>query len=482
MSRAMIKRSMVRRRHVQMELSQVVLFGLVLPEPERLMEPWLREVDRTLGDEEIVEAVMTVMRRRWQQSARRGRAGTPAEVVLRMLALKHLRDWSYDELEREVMGSLVYRRFCRIDAGKVPDAKTMVRLGQVVDGPTLRQLLHRLVTVAAAGGVTRGRRMRVDTTVVEAPIHHPTDSGLCEDVTRVLSRAMRRLSQAGVELGFKVRNVRRSVSPRMREIAQGLRRRGERAKRAIRKPYRRLLRITGRLVRQAERAAKQAQRQLRAMRGRRRRCVEKLVATIAAATKHGRQVTRQTRARVLGAETRTPGKIVSIFEAWAQIIRKGKLDRPTEFGVVVKVQEAEGGIVTDIAVDDARADALLLVPAVEHHQRLFGRVPRTVATDRGFYSGRGEHRLSDMGVKHPVLPRPGHRTQERVAYERQRWFKRARAWRAGGEARISRLKNTFGMRRSRYRGRSGVDRCVGWAAIANNPGASGKYRASDPSP
>jgi transposase, IS5 family len=465
-----------------MELSQVVLFGLVLPEPERLMEPWLREVDKALGDEEIVEAVMTVMRRRWQQSARRGRAGTPAEVVLRMLVLKHLRHWSYDELEREVTGSLVYRRFCRIDAGKVPDAKTMVRWGQVFDGATwgqvfdgatLRRLLHRLVTVAASAGVTKGKKMRV---------HHSTDSGLCEDVIRVLSRAMRRLAQAGVELGFKVRNVRRSVSRRMREIAQGLRRRGERAKRAIRKPYRRLLRITGRLVRQAERAAQQAQLRLRTMRGRRRLRVKKLAATIAAATKHGRQVMRQTRARVLGAQTRTPGKIVSIFEPWAQIIRKGKLDRPTEFGVVVKVQEAEGGIVTDIAVDEARADSLLLVPAVEHHQSLFGRVPRTVATDRGFYSGRGEQRLSDMGVRHPVLPRPGHRTRERVTYERQRWFKRGRAWRAGGEARISRLKNTFGMQRSPYRGRTGVDRCIGWAAIANNLVAIGRYRAADPSP
>ena len=473
---------MVRRRYAQMELSQVVLFGLVLPEPERLMEPWLREVDKALGDEEIVEAVVTVMRRRWRQSARRGRAGTPAEVVLRMLALKHLRDWSYDELEREVTGSLVYRRFCRIEAGKVPDAKTMVRLGQVVDGPTLRELLHRLVIVAATAGVTRGRRMRVDTTVVEAPIHYPTDSGLCEDVIRVVSRTMRRLAQAGVELGFKVRNVRRSVSHRMREIAQGLRRRGERAKRAIRKPYRRLLRITGRLVRQAERAAEQARLQVRTMRGRRRRRVERLAATIADATKHGRQVMRQTRARVLGAQTRTPGKIVSIFEPWAQVIRKGKLDRPTEFGVVVKVQEAEGGIVTDIAVDEARADSLLLVPAVEQHQRLFGRVPRTVATDRGFYSGRGERRLIEMGVKHPVLPRPVHRTRERVAHERQRWFKHGRAWRAGGEARIARLKNTFGMHRSPYRGRDGIDRCVGWAAIANNLIAIGRHRAAHPSP
>ncbi|MES1157905.1 MAG: hypothetical protein ABUL67_02280, partial [Haliangium ochraceum] len=88
---------MVRRRHVQLDLAQVVLFGLVLPEPEALMEPWLREVDKALEDEEIVESVVTAMRRRWRQSARRGRAGTPAEVVLRMLTLKHLRDWSYDE-------------------------------------------------------------------------------------------------------------------------------------------------------------------------------------------------------------------------------------------------------------------------------------------------------------------------------------------------------------------------------------------------
>ena len=464
-----------------MDLSQVVLFGLVLPEPEKLMEPWLRQVDKALEDDELVDAVMVVLRRRWRQSIRRGRAGTPAEVVLRMLALKHLRDWSYDELEREVSGSLVYRRFCRIDATKVPDAKTMVRLGQLVDGPVLRQLLQRLVTMAATAGVTRGRKMRVDTTVVEAPIHHPTDSGLCEDVIRVLSRAMKRLVEAGVHLGFKVRNVRRSVSRRMREIAQGLRRRGDRAKRAIRRPYRRLLRITGRLVRQAQRAAEQARQQSHAMRGRRRRHVDRLIGLLGTMASHGRQVVRQTRARVLRGETRTPGKIVSIFEPWAAIVRKGKLDKPTEFGAVVKVQEAEGGIITDIAVDDARADAPLLVPSVEHHQKLFGRVPGTVATDRGFYSGRGERLLAEMGVKHPVLPKPGHRTQDRIAYERQRWFKQGRAWRAGGEARISRLKNTFGMGRSPYHGRTGLDRCVGWAAIANNLVSIGRHQVGGPS-
>ena len=353
---------MVRRRQTQLTISQVVLFGLVVPEVEQLMVAWLRDVDRALDDDDLVDGVFEVLRRRWPQSSRRGRHGTPAETVLRTLALKHLMDWSYDELEREVTGSLVYRRFCRVDAGKVPDAKTMVRLGQLLDGEALRSLLERLVIIARQAGVTTGRKLRVDTTVVEAPIHHPTDSGMCEDAVRVLSRAIRRLCSAGVDLGFHFRNVHRSVSRRIREIAQGLRRRGERAKRAIRRPYRRLLRITGRVARQACRAVEAARQQRKRMRGRTRKRVDRLVAHIETMLPRVRQVLRQTRGRVLHGESRTPGKIVSIFEPWAQIIRKGKLHQPTEFGACEKAQEADGGIVNDVAVDDARADALLLVP------------------------------------------------------------------------------------------------------------------------
>ena len=192
-----------------------------------------------------------------------------------------------------------------------------------------------------------------------------------------------------------------------------------------------------------------------------------------------RQVIRQTRWRVLRGESRTPGKIVSLFEPWAQIIRKGKLHQPTEFGACVKVQEADGGIVTDVAVDDVRADALLLVPVVERHIKLFGRAPRLAATDRGFYSGRGEERIVEMGVRQPVIPRPGYRVPKRILYEKQRWFRRGRAWRAGGEARISRLKHAFGMKRSRYRGRPGLDRSICWAAIANNLVAIGRHRTRD---
>src|SRR5258708_14735618 len=125
-------------------------------------------------------------------------------------------------------------------------------------------------------------------------------------------------------------------------------------------------------------------------------------------------------------------------------------------------------MVTDAAVAEARPDAALLVPAVEHHIRLFGRAPRLAATDRGFYSKRGEQRITELGVLRPVLPWPGYRSPKRISHEPQRRFPQARAWRAGGEARISRLKHAFGMKRNRYRLRHRLGRSISLAALANN--------------
>src|SRR5688500_18700094 len=122
-----------RRRHGQVTFSDVTLFGGALPPPEQLMDPRMRRIDEVVGDPALVDTVVEALRRRRPQSARRGRPSTPAEVVLRLLVLKHLRGWSYEALEWEVTGNVVYRRFCRIDAGKVPDAKTMVRYGQLLD-------------------------------------------------------------------------------------------------------------------------------------------------------------------------------------------------------------------------------------------------------------------------------------------------------------------------------------------------------------
>lgn len=134
----------------------------------------------------------------------------------------------------------------------------------------------------------------------------------------------------------------------------------------------------------------------------------------------------------------------------------------------MKVQEAEGGIITDIGVVPEKMDAPLLVPSLERHIQVFGRPPRLAATDRGFYSTEGERRIQELGVKRAVIPMPGYRSDERKRLEKVRWFRRGRAWRAGGEARIARLKRRFGMARTPNRGEAGMQRTVIWAGIANN--------------
>jgi transposase-like protein DUF772 len=459
---------MTTRRHGQGSFAGLWLFGGQIPQPHELMDAQLRRINQLLEDPALVDLVVEALRRRHPQSARRGRASTPAEVVLRLLVLKHLRSWSYEELEREVTGSLVYRLFCRIDAGRVPDAKTMVRYGQLLDETTLRPVFDRIVQLAKERRVTRGRKMRVDTTVVEAPIHFPTDSALCDDVVRITSREMKRLEEAGVELPFRLADVRRSVARRLREIGQALRRRGEAAREAVKRPYRRLLRVTARLVRQAQRAIATANDRLRRSRGSKRRAVAAIIRRLDALLPQARQVVRQTRARILQDVSNSDGKIVSVFEPYVRIMRRGKLHRPTEFGALVKVQEADGGIVTDVGVVTSNHDAQLLVPSVEHHIAVFGHAPDLASTDRGFFSLEGERRIAELGVRRPVIPHSGYKSKARTAHERQRWFRHGRAWRAGGEARISRLKHTFGMARSRYRGRRGMSRTVYWAAIANN--------------
>src|ERR1700682_3301028 len=192
---------MVQRR--QRERS---LFEVLLPDGLKRGPDWLRKIDTLLEDEAVIEVVAQGLEARWPQSRRRGRLGTPAEVVLRMLILKHLFDWSYDDMEREVRANLVYRMLTRIDAGDVPDAKTILKIARAL-GPEIIEQLHRqVVEVAKRAGVTHGRRFRIDTTVVETNVHYPTDSTLMRDGMRVLTRTMQRASAALGDRSGRIRN------------------------------------------------------------------------------------------------------------------------------------------------------------------------------------------------------------------------------------------------------------------------------------
>src|ERR1700719_578325 len=352
---------------------------------EGLWEPWMRLVDELLEDEQLLDTVYEAQGERYPQSRIRGRMQTPAEVLLRLLLLKHIRNWSYDVLEREVRANLVYRAFTRIGDEKVPDAKTLARLGQLIEPKVIEQLHQRVVEVAQERGVSQGRKMRVDTTVVESNIHYPTDSSLLGDGTRVLTRTMKKIESKSGGLKRKVRDRMRSIRKRVLAIALSTRLLGPPGEERRKRQYRELLSLTRKVMNQAKRVLQEVQEAPR----QRRAPLKGLAHSLETMIGRVRQVVKQTRIRIFAGDTKSPEKIVSVFEPHTEIIRKGKASKPNEFGKLVKIQEAENQIVTHFEVYAERpADSTLLLSSIEVHQQRLGRIPRMVAADAGLYSAR----------------------------------------------------------------------------------------------
>jgi IS5 family transposase len=453
---------MVRRR--QRERS---LFEVLLPDGHKLWPDWLRRIDTVLEDETVLDVVTQALEARWPQSRRRGRPGTPAEVVIRMLILKHLFDWSYDDLEQEVRANLVYRAFTRIDAGEVPDAKTILKIAGAL-GPDVIAHLHRqVVEVAKRAGVTRGRRFRIDTTVVETNVHYPTDSTLLQDGVRVLTRTMQRASTALGDQPGRIRNRLRSVTRAVLTI--GYQARSPKTRDALVQSYRKLMATTRAVLRDADTMVRRL--------GQRRRTATAVTAPVLhRAQQHLQQmrplvqrVVAQTRARVMGGDTHLPDKVLSVFEPHTTTIRKGKISKPNEFGNLVTIQESEHQLITAYEIHAGRpADVTMWTPALDRHQTIFDRAPDLAAGDRGFSSAVNEQAATSRGVRRVILPRRGPKTPARRAYERQAWFRRGQRWRVGCEGRISVIKRRHGLRRCRYHGTGGMARWVGLGVIADN--------------
>jgi len=453
---------MVQRR--QRERS---LFEVLLPDGHKLWPDWLHKIDTLLEDDAVIDVVAQALEARWPQSRRRGRPGTPAEVVIRMLMLKHLFDWSYDDLEREVRANLVYRMFTRIDAGEVPDAKTILKIARALGPDVIEQLHRQVIEVAKRAGVTHGRRFRIDTTVVETNVHYPTDSTLLRDGMRVLTRTLQRASTALGDQSGRIRNRLRSVARRVLII--GYEARSPKTRLALVKSYRTLmattravLRDAATMVRRLGQRGRTASPQVQPMLQRAQDRLQEMRPLV-------QRVVDQTRARVLGGDTHVPDKVLSLFEPHTETIRKGKITKPNEFGKLITIQESEHQIITAYEVHAKRpADVTLWTAALDRHLAIFGRAPDLAAGDRGFSSARNEQAAVDRGVRRVVLPRRGPKSPGRRAYERQRWFRRGQRWRVGCEGRISVLKRRHGLRRCRYHGVDGMHRWVGFGVIADN--------------
>lgn len=445
-----------------------------------LQEPWMRHADAVLDDEPLVATVHAALRTRRPQSARRGRTGTPAEVVLRLLVLKHVRNWSYAVLEREVRTNLVYRTFTRIGGAKVPDAKTMGKWGPVVGPDVVAQLHARLVAIARDERVVEGRRMRVDTTVVETNVHYPTDSSLLGDGVRVLTRTMKKVTAIAGAVGATLRDRSRSVKRRLMEIGRIARSKGTQRQEKLTRAYQQLFAATSRVVGHAKRFAQEIRTGVkRTADVVQQAALEGLRQDLDTFVPRVQQVLRQARARILRGDTHAEGKLLSLFEPSTEVIRKGKAGKPNEFGKMVKLQEAEQQIITHYVVYDQRpSDTELVIPAIEAHEQVFGRVPRVVAGDAGFYSAANEDAAHAKGVTRVCIPNRSTKSAARKREQKKRWFKNGQKWRTGCEGRISVVKRRHGMNRSRYKGDDGMKRWVGLGVIADNLINIGRVLAS----
>jgi IS5 family transposase len=432
-------------------------------------EEWMRKADHLLDDGQLLEAVYEAQGRRHPNSRRRGRKQTPAEVVLRLAVLKHIRNWSFDDTEREVRANVVYRQFTRIGARKVPDAKTIGRQVRALGPEVVKQVHARLVGMARENKAVRGRRMRVDTTVTETNIHYPTDSSLLGDGVRVLVRTMKKVEEIAGRAGTRVRDRMRSATRRVIEIGRASRAKGPVLEERFKKGYRQLLTITRKVVNQAVRFSGEiATGVKRAPDWKKQMVLGVLQKELDGMVGRVRQVIVQTRERVLRGNTRVREKLVSLFEPSTEIIRKGKAGKPTEFGKMVKIQEAENQIITDYEVYETRpSDCDILVAAVEAHHQQFGQAPKLVAGDAGFYSAANERELGQRGVQRVSIPNYATKSEERRRRQKTRWFRRGQKWRTGCEGRISVLKRRHGLNRCRYRGEEGMQRWVGLGVIAD---------------
>jgi IS5 family transposase len=431
----------------------------------------LTHIDSLLDDDVLFQAVRADLSRRFPRTSSFGRPSTPIEVILRMIVVKHLYDWSYEQAEQWVSDSLVLRQFCRVYAQKVPDDTTLLRWANLIQPATLQQLLDHVGELARQHHVTRGRKLRLDSTVVETNIHYPVDSSLLADGVRVLTRTIMRakpILQDKVERATTLfRNRTRSVRRVTKQLIDAARRRSEQASQELKHCYEQLLELTEQVVEQAE----QVQRHLLGeLEQRTKRTRERLADTLQTFVPRVKQVIKQTRRRVIAGEKVSAGeKVVSIFEPHTAIIRKGKAGKPTEFGRVLWLGESEGGIITQARILEGNPDdAAQFEPSLDSHCEQFGHPPHLVAGDGKLATATNERAAAQRGVRRVVLPRPGRKTPSRQAHERQRWFRRGRNWRAGIEGRISGLKRRHGLDRCGYHGDEGMERWVGWGVIAHD--------------
>jgi transposase, IS5 family len=432
-----------------------------------VLEPLLQSISDFLDDqEEMIEAIRGDLERGLKNPAT-GRNGLTPQQVLRSLILKRVKNWDLRELRERIADGYTLRQFTDFYCQPVPKHHAFNRAFNRLTPETLQAVNDLVVQAAVDVGLADGQKLRVDCTVVQTDIHHPTDNTLLWDVVRVITRLIGCLAEALQQRFPAFRNRTRAARRRMQEIQRLTAK--ERHERQTEK-YRQLIGITEEVVDSARKVLQQT----RKARG------KDLVAdlTIAELRKEiahycelGDPVIDQARRRVLqGEQVPNAEKIYSIFETHTDLIKRGKALTPVEFGHKVFLAESAQGLITQYEVLQGNpSDDQQVEPSLERHKENFGRAPELYSSDRGFFSEINVQSCKQKGVKVVCIPqRGGKKTAKRKAYEKSPAFKKGQRFRAGIEGRISVLFRGRGMKRCLTEGRPRFELWVGAAVLANN--------------
>jgi IS5 family transposase len=442
---------------------QESLWDQLLPPQARVLSEELRTVDTWMADERFFEPY----RQRFR--TRMGRPTVPVETYLRLMYLKHRYRLGYELLVREVTDSLHWRRFCHLalDA-PVPHPTTLSKLTRKYGPDVVHELNRLLVQHARERKLLRCRKLRVDTTVVQAPIDYPTDIGLLADSARVMTRTVRRLQAAGAAARTAFRSRARSIKRALATVGRSLRLRTDEAKTAVLRQTARVLRFTRQMSRQAQRVLRNSRSRTRRVEGRTAALIHRTRRRLQRQLQVTARAMAQAHTRIRGVTT-IPDRLVSVFDPEARPIRRGKVSMKTEFGYKALLTETEDRIITHYEVHVGNPeDGGLLGAALAGHTQTVPRPPRVVATDRGFGSKANEALLREARVTQISLPYKGRLGPPRLAHERQRWFRRQQRWRSGQEATISLGSRKYQWRYSRLRGRDGADTWIGFGILTYN--------------
>jgi transposase, IS5 family len=447
---------------------QATLWDAILPSELLVLPAELARVDALLDDPVFFAPFAAYF------DARIGRPSIPMETYLRLMFLKFRYGLGYESLCREVADSISWQRFCRIPLGlRVPHPTTLMKISTRCGDAAVAGLNEALLVKAAAGKLLRTDRVRADTTVVCADVGYPTDSGLLAQAVGTMCRTVARIKAAGAATRTKARDRRRSVGRRARAIASKLRLRGaqqrDQAQAVVRRITGELADIAEQTMRDVTAVIRNARRALRTAAGVRKGRLAQAINHLDTVVERTRRVVAQTHGRLAGAMPESATRVVSLHDADARPIRKGRLGKPVEFGYKAQVVDNADGIILDHSVEIGNPlDGPQLAPAIERITRRTGCSPRAVTADRGYGDASVERALDALGVRSVAIPRRSKPSAARREFEHRRAFRNKIKWRTGSEGRINHLKRSYGWNRTELTGIQGARTWCGHGVFAHN--------------